>query len=288
MTDRTASRFACVAALSVAALFLAGAADAQQFIYGNTASGVPGRIYQIDKNTGVVVKSCAQSKGNGRGMVVVGNVVYFTVASSGNIFKTNFATCSDDGIAFAVPGASSLSTIAFDGTNFWIGDYAGSNKAFYVSPTGTLLNTINLNSCTGSCDGLEFFNGKLISNRGDAQNQGYDVYSLAGGAPTQAQFIAPTAYSVTGIAFDGTNFYVSDIFNQNLQVFNGTTGAFIKTVPIIGMLAGLNILEDLSADYAIVIGGAAPTIPTMSEWALIAMAAMLAISAFVFLRRRSH
>jgi len=275
------------ALVTVAASFFACGAQAQNFIYGNSASSIPGAMYKIDAATGVVAKTCPQSKGNGRGMVVVSNVVYFTVTSSGNIYKTNFNTCSDDGIAFAVPGASSLSTIAFDGTNFWIGDYAGSNKAFYVSPSGVLLNTVTLANCTGNCDGLEFFNGKLISNRGDADTAGYDLYSTAGTLLTPA-FIPATGFGATGIAFDGTNLFVSDIFNQKLQVYNGTTGAFVKTVTITGMTSPNNVLEDLSADYSIVLGP--PTgpqiVPTLNEWKLILLAGLLAVMALVVLRRR--
>ncbi|MFS8085146.1 MAG: hypothetical protein ACMG6H_05910, partial [Acidobacteriota bacterium] len=85
-----------VVALGAAALILgAGAAHAQSFIYGNSAGN---GMYKIDANTGVVAKACSQSKGNGRGMVVVGSVAYFTVANSGNVYKTNFTTCSDDGV----------------------------------------------------------------------------------------------------------------------------------------------------------------------------------------------
>ena len=279
--------FRHILALGAAALIVgAGAASAQNFIYGNSAGS---GLYKIDKNTGAVVASCPQTKGNGRGIVVVGSIVYYTTADSGNIYKTNFTSCSDDGVAFAVPGATSLSTIAFDGTNFWIGDYAGSNNAFYVSPTGTLLNTVSLANCAGSCDGLEFFNGKLISNRGDAASGGYDVYSTAGTLMT-ADFIAPTSFSATGIAFDGTNFYVSDIFNQKLQVYDGTTGAFIKTVTITGMNLS-NVIEDLSADYSITLGPppvvTPVTVPTLSQWAMISLAILLAAGAAFRLRRRS-
>jgi hypothetical protein len=283
MIDRKTSGLGCAVGTAALALLFACAANAQTFIYGNSAGN---GMYQIDKNTGAVIKACPQTKGNGRGMVVVASVVYFTVADTGNVYKTNFATCSDDGVAFAVPGATSLSTIAFDGTNFWVGDYTSANRAFYVSPSGALLNTINLANCAGNCDGLEFFNGKLIANRGDAATQGYDVYSLSGGAPITADFIAPTAFAATGIAFDGTNFYVSDIFNQKLQVYDGTTGAFIKTVTITGMTLA-NVIEDLSADYSIVIGGGGPKdIPTMSEWALILMAGLIALLGIYGIGRR--
>lgn len=285
MSERTKFRFHFAYALGAAALALVvgGAAQAQQFVYGNSAGN---GMYKIDANTGVVVKACPQLKGNGRGMVVVGNIAYFTVANSGTIYKTNFNTCSDDGVAFSVPGATGLSTIAFDGTNFWIGDYSGSNKAYYVSPAGSLLKTVTLANCVSFCDGLEFFNGKLISNRGDASNSGYDVYDTNGGL-LQAQLIAPTGFAGTGIAFDGTNLFVSDIFNQKLQVYNGTTGAFVKTITITGMTLA-NVIEDLSLDYAIILGPptTAQDIPTMSEWTMIVMSALLALIGIVMLRRR--
>ncbi|TMH34170.1 MAG: IPTL-CTERM sorting domain-containing protein [Betaproteobacteria bacterium] len=287
-------RFVSFAALSCAALLLpAAGVQAQQFIYGNSASSPSSQfLYKIDKTTGAVVKSCQMNKGNGRGMVVVNNIAYYTTASNNNVFKADMGTCADMGVAFTVAGATSLSTIAFDGTNFWVGDYSGTNQAFYYSPTGTLLATVHLTSCTGFCDGLEWFNGKLISNEGDASNPGhYDIYALTGGAPTTANFIN-TTFSATGIAFDGTNFYVSDIFNQKLQVYNGTTGAFINTITITGMNASANVLEDLSADYAIVIGGGGGpvdlTVPTMSEWALILMSVLLGLLGLGMVARRAR
>ncbi len=84
--------------------------------------------------------------------------------------------------------------MAFDGTNFWIGDYSGTNHAYLYSPTGTLLKTISLSNCTGDCDGLEYvvLNGqsRLIENRGDAVGP-YDLYDTNGNL-IQADFIDPT------------------------------------------------------------------------------------------------
>ena len=272
------------AVIGAAAIGLcASAAGAQQFIYGNAAS--TNTLFKYDKSTGAVVKSCAMGKGNGRGIVVVGNTTYYTVANSNNVYKTDFATCADNGIAFAVAGATGLSTIAFDGTNLWVGDYSGPNKAYLYTPTGTLLNTITLNSCTSFCDGLEFFNGKLISNDADGGGN-YSIYTTAGGAPTTANFIVTGTFT-TGIAYDGTDFYISlpTASPRAIRKYSGTTGALLQTIT----LAGLEQIEDLSADYAVVIGPTTPTqIPTMSEWALVVLAALLAVSAFFFLRRRSR
>jgi sugar lactone lactonase YvrE len=107
---------------------------------------------------------------NGRGIVNVGNILYYTDANDNHVYAYNFATHTDLGTAFTVAAASALSTIAYDGTNFWIGDYSGTNHAYLYTPTGTLLKTISLANCTGHCDGLEFFNGTLIS-KGVSRNK---------------------------------------------------------------------------------------------------------------------
>lgn len=238
---------------------LAGATAQALNLYGNSAGS--NTIHVIDPTTGVEIRHCSPGKGNGRGIVVVGSVGYFSVASSNNIYKLDINTCADLGVAFSVAGASGLSTIAYDGTNFWIGDYSGTNKAYYYSPTGTLIKTITLSMCTSSCDGLEFFNGKLISNRGDAAFPIYDTYDTNGTLLTQ-HFInppPPASFSAgTGIAFDGTNLYVSDIFTAKVQVFDGTTGAFIKTVTLTG---DSFLIEDLSFDYQQVLPTPTPTGP---------------------------
>ena len=50
----------------------------------------------------------------------------------------------------------------------------------------------------------------------------------------------------TGIAFDGTNFYIADIFNNDLTIWDGTTGAFLSLLAVSGSPEN----EDLSVDFA--------------------------------------
>ena len=235
---------------------MAGATAQALTLYADSAGS--NRIDLIDPNTGTLIRSCSPAKGNGRGMVVVSNVAYFTVAASNNVYQIDINTCADLGIAFSVAGATGLSTIAYDGTNFWIGDYSGTNKAYYYTPTGTLLKTITLSMCSSFCDGLEYFNGKLISNRGDNINAPYDVYDT-NGTLLQAAFITPTTQG-TGIAFDGTNFFISNPNNGTVNVFDGTTGAFIKTLTLNGGTGFL--IEDLSFDYQQVLPTPTPSGPT--------------------------
>ncbi len=251
---------ACLALLCLLTFsFTSRAAD--EFIYANNASFGPDIVYQIDITTGGnVTNQYTVSSGNGRGVVQVGNILYTTEANSGNVYAFDLNTNSSLGVAFTVAGASGLSTMAYDGTNFWIGDYSGTNNVYHYTPTGTLLSTVSLVNCTDFCDGLEFLaanGGELLSNRGDAAAGPYDLYDLNGNL-LQAAFINPVAAGCTsgstGIAFDGTNYFVSCIFDSSLYEFD-STGAFVQKLSVTG---GTNsccgtLIEDLSANYSIVI-----------------------------------
>ena len=213
-------------------------------IWGNSAGS--NEIAAFDTTTGALVLDYSPRRGNGRGIVTVGNTVYYTVVGDGNIYKFNASTGAHLG---SIPtGQSSLSTIAYDGANFWLSDYSGTNQVYKVSQTGTLLKTITLSNATGFTDGLEYFNGKLIANRSDggATNPTYyDVYGLNGNLLQSAFITAP--HAETGIAFDGTDFLTSDIYNDRIDVWNGTTGKFIRSLSL--QKPG-QLIEDLSVNYA--------------------------------------
>ena len=215
-------------------------------IYSNNA-GTP-LVQSFDTTTGALNFSFTGSGGNGRGVVTVGNVVYTTDANSGFVGKFDRATGNSLG-GFTIAGAGGISTISFDGDNFWTSDYTGSNKAFYVSPTGVVLKTITLSESQGFYDGLEFFNGKLIANNFDGGFRGgnqYSVYDTDGLLLTK-NFIDTTGHgNGTGIAYDGTNFYISDIFNGRATIWNGVNGTFIGALTLIG---SQNVIEDLSFDF---------------------------------------
>lgn len=232
---------------------VAGSANAMT-IWENSAGSDMGAF---DSVTGTETTTLTQDKGNGRGIVVVGDIVYYTTANSGNVYRRSASTNADLGVAFTVAGATGLQAISYDGTNFWVGDYSGTTKAYYVSATdGSLLDTITLDGSTtgieGYYDGLEYFNGYLIANRYDggyARPEGnqYSIYNLDGSL-YQADFIDTYGHgNGTGIAFDGTNFFISDIFNNQISVWDGTTGDFIEYIPLSGSHQSL---EDLSVDFA--------------------------------------
>jgi IPTL-CTERM motif len=269
--------------LVTAIAFIFSASVAASTIWTNSAGS--NAITAVDSVTGALIKQFNPNKGNGRGIVVVGNVVYYTVANSNNVFKLDATTGTDLGIAFSIAGTTGLSAISYNGTNFYVADYSGTKNAYLVSPTGVLMQTIVLANCTAFCDGLEFFNGKLISNRGDTQNPGiYDIYDLNGTVITPA-FITDTGGGGRGIAYDGTNFIVANA--TQISTYSGTTGAKINTITPGG--TGQNY-EDLSFDFAQRPDTGGPpadiSVPTLSEWALILLTLMIAGLAIRSLSRR--
>jgi hypothetical protein len=235
-----------VAALGAVTIWGASSANAASILWANSAGS---DLSEFDA-AGNQLHQFFPSEGNGRGVVQVGNVLYTTVANSNNVYTKNATTGATTGTAFSIAGSSGLQAIAYDGTNFWVGDYSGTNKAYLYTPTGTLLKTVTLINSTGFYDGLEYFNGKLIANQFDGGFTGpqhYSVYDTDGNLLT-ANFIDTTGHgNGTGIAFDGTDFFVSDIFNNDISVWDGVTGAFIRSITLQGSHSSI---EDLSVDYA--------------------------------------
>jgi PEP-CTERM motif len=249
---------------------------ADNFVYGDNASGGAPYVFQMDKTTGAVTNTYTGLSGNnGRGTVVVGNTLYYTSANTNSVYSYNLTTHTDNGPAFSVAGSTGLSTIAYDGTNFWIGDYSGTNQAYLYSPTGTLLKTVSLSLCTGYCDGLEYFvmngAGYLLSNEADGSEDNYDLYDTNGNLITQ-NYIDTTGKTsgTTGIAFDGTDFYTSNIYQSSLNEWS-ESGAFIGTIALTGADPSTPFLiEDLSFDYSQVLPPPPPTdVPEPSTFLLV-------------------
>ena len=255
----TLSRALVGASFFVAALAATGANAAVTSIWGNSAGGSP-YLNNYDLSGNLLQSITGLHGSNGRGVVQVGDVLYYTSAGTNGVYAYNFATNTDLGTVFSVAGASGLATMAYDGSSFYIGDYSGTNKVYKFGLTGTSQGSISLANCTGFCDGLEYVNGKLVSNRSDGGHI-YDVYDLSGNLLVSS-FIndtSPTQYT-TGIAFDGSNYYISHPLLQEIAVFN-STGAFDHTITLVG---GNPLIEDLSVNYSQVFG-----VPEPASWVLL-------------------
>src|SRR5580704_2799053 len=254
----------CVAALFLlASSFASQAAD--EFIYANNAGGTgTDYVWQIDITTGgnVTNEYAIPGVGNGRGVIDVNNILYVTTASSGNVYSFNTGT-SALATVFNVSGSLALASITYDGTNFWIGDYTGTDKAYLYTPGGTLLKTVNLANCTGFCDGLTFValnGGELLENRFDGASglSQYDLYD--------------------------TNFFVSCLFSTQLAEFDAN-GHFLQFINMTTTGTTNNggqgpLMEGLSANFAVTIP------PTVPEPASLTMLALGLAGAGLFRRKK--
>ena len=234
-----------IIAAAVASLFSVTAQAS--VIWGNSASFGNVNLEAFDSTTGLLVPGqqflvpnlTAQSD-NGRGVAVLGNDIYYTTANSGNIYKTNAITHSDLGIIVDT-GFRGIANIATDGTFLYANDYQAVNGVINkYTTTGVFSGSITLTGpdATGasSRDGFEVQNNPLIAggattfiaNRYDGgfgPTHGgiigaYDVYD-SNGVEIISSFITPNDQGVsgaTGIAFDGTNYFVSDISSVRLRV----------------------------------------------------------------------
>ncbi len=271
--------------LGLALLMVGGTAQAG-LIWGNNASSGAPYIQAYDSTTGTLVHEfLSPHSGNGRGVVQVGNILYYTLVSDKNIYRMSAIDGSDLGSPITT-AVRSMSTIGWDGSAFWTSDYTGNENAYRIDPaTGDTIKTVSLAKAGNSYDGLEYFNGKLIANRGDAAYGGvYDVYDIDGNLLT-ADFLE-TGERSTGIAFDGTDFYVSNIYKHSISIFDGTTGNLLRVLSL-DTTARQKVLEDLSFDYAArkdTGGGGVPPVPEPGTLALLGLGAFL----LAWTRRRTR
>src|SRR5439155_21656092 len=98
-------------------------------------------VHKINFDTGADLQTYTPSQGNGRGCVVVGNILYSTVTGDSHIYKTDATTGAPLGSILTVK--PSLSTLACDDTAFWTTDYTGPTKGYRIDTSGTTIKTIN-------------------------------------------------------------------------------------------------------------------------------------------------
>ncbi|MHB8528333.1 MAG: PEPxxWA-CTERM sorting domain-containing protein [Caulobacteraceae bacterium] len=258
MTSKTLFASAALAALALTAS--AAQAGSVTTIWSNSAGTATLREYDLSGN---LLDTITPSEGgNGRGIVQVGNVLYWTNADSGNVYAYNYVTNTDLGVAFTVSGASGLATMAYDGHDFYLGDYSGTNNVYKYTPGGTLLATISLKDCSSFCDGLEYANGNLVSNEYDGGFGGantYDVYKTDGTLLTHPFITGHNSSGNTGIAFDGTDYYVSNVFAGTISVYD-SSGTWLHDITL---SSGGGAMEDLSVNYTQVLA-----IPEPATWSL--------------------
>jgi hypothetical protein len=201
---------------------------------------------------------------NGRGVIQVGNILYYDDATDGSVYAYNWKTNTDLGTLFTVSGASGLAAMTYDGSHIWIANYSGTNQVYEYSLTGTLLKTITTVDCTSFCDGLTYAHGDLIENERDGFDGPaniYDVYDTNGNLLQHAFITGHDPSGNTGIAYDGTDYYISNINSGTMSVFN-SSGTWLDDVT----LQNASLVEGLSVNFAAVLGT-----PEPSTWAMMAL-----------------
>ena len=304
-----------IIAAAVASLFSVTAQAS--VIWGNSASGGNVNLEAFDSTTGLLVPgqqflapNLIARSDNGRGVAVLGNDIYYTTANSGNIYKTNAITHSDLGIIVDIGFGGifkGIANIATDGTFLYATDYQAVNGVINKYTTsGVFSGSITLTGPdaigASSRDGFEVQNNPLvaggattfIANRYDGgfgPTHGgiigaYDVYD-SNGVEIISSFITPNDQGVsgaTGIAFDGTNYFVSDISNDRLLEYSGL-GVSMTSIDLSGNPNPFTgrLLEDLSA-----VGNTIdnpPPIPEPETYALFMVG--LGLMGFIARRRKN-
>jgi hypothetical protein len=261
---------------------------------GNNASTNLPAIQEFDAATGALLKSFLDPAGApgeiGRGIAVVGSDIFYSVSGSTSVFLTD-TNGTNRGVAFNVniPGVSGIQSIASDGHFLYVAPLSatlGLNENVYKYDfSGTVIGApITLAPSGGLVqsgrDGLEVVAGNFVANQPRGDIGPYDKFDPNGNLLNPA-FLNPGTFGFTGVAFDGTFFYVFDDEAQpsQLVVFDAS-GNFLNRLTLTG-LPGPNdqaFISDLSA----VVSAA----PEPASFAVLG-AALVGFAAFRLNRRRT-
>ena len=254
-------------ALSTLVIFATGS-QAGTTVWGfNSSFGDP-HIQAYDLDTGVASadfvapnKDAQRGRANGRGIAVVGTTLYYSLADTPNVYKTDTVTHADLGIAFTTPLSPGINSLAWDGANLWMVASQPQNqvapqddKVYKYSPNGALLQTLVLPRPANNNlvrDGIEVTPTGIVADRNSVP---YDLFDFSGHMVKPAFITA--AFRTTGIAFDGTNYIVSDAINGKLATFD-SAGTFLRSVVLTGAAIPFGIV-DLAVIPAPPVQAAAP------------------------------
>jgi hypothetical protein len=177
----------------------------------------------------------------GGGILVVRSDIYYSLHS----FDSNVRLNGNPKVLFSAKAVSGydgfgmgLGDISGDDTHLWINPWDKSGKVFEFVPDNKIAlgwkvaAKFDLKNAANKYDGMEVFGTRLFANQADAsfavtgatpcaksKNAIYDEYDATNGNLVTAGLIKPT-FPASGIAFDGTYFFVSDICNNKIAVYD--------------------------------------------------------------------
>jgi hypothetical protein len=222
------------------------AIDAQRRIATATETGIPVRTSHA---------------AGGALLVVRADYYYGFHARDPYVYKRTATSNRDEIVLIAqrVSGydgfAMGVADVSGSTSHLWANPWDGSNLVFEFVPDPTLASGwkvehhFDLANAARRYDGMEVFGNYLYANRVDAgfntmgqmpcagrPNGIYDQYSASDGSLVRAGFIMAT-FPASGIAFNGTYFFVSDICNNRIAVYDNT-GTFIASATLPNKVPG--------------------------------------------------
>ena len=201
------------AAAALLATFGAGSAQADSFFWAINQFVT---IQRLNGDTGAVVDSFAVPFGSGSAASIafVGNTGYYTLLGDTNIYKVDMTTHLYGGIAFNIGATAGFTNgITTDANgHLWFADGgAGALKEFTTAGAAVSTHAFP-DAAFAYRDGSVVFNGQVVANRGD-QTGPYDKYNIPAGNGALTYIAKPFITALggnNGIAFNGTNFYISN------------------------------------------------------------------------------
>lgn len=277
-------------ALALTIFLAAGSAKAQEFPDGliGLSSTDPGAVYQISESTGqATIITTLDRETSLVGAAFLGEILFGTDLCADESCDTYVvASIARNGTTIPISnqnGSSNWWALAADhsaGVLYSV-DTEDSNVLVVQFPNGTI-------QTIGS--GLGFDGAGLAYDDTNAilyvvgNNASLYTVSISTGT---ASLIGPTGLSATnnfGLEYDECNqvLYLNDGNTAQLYTVDVNTGA--------ATLVGSNNVDDVRIDGLAWKGNCGPIppspIPTMSEWGLIAMAAIMGMAGILFYRKR--
>jgi hypothetical protein len=219
----------------------------------------PGKVSGKPKATAKEIKACPVKKNQslGGGILVVGSDVYYSLHTGDSNVYLNGAVLFDAKTASGGYGGFSkgIADLSGDATHIWANPRDGTGKVFEFvldEKLGWTFNKqtpFNLNKAGKKYDGMEKSGNRIYANRQDAgfdlmaaspcsgqTNAIYDVYDATNGNVVQLDFIR-SKFPGTGIVFNGTYFFVSDVCHNGIAVYD-KNGAFLAEADLGALPAG--------------------------------------------------
>ncbi len=256
---------------------LAGSAQADVFVSGNSAAFGNGPIATYDFTTGALVGSFVPdgamiSNANGRGLAVTNNEFFYTELTGGfgatdkiHIAPFNGGAGGHDIGSFANPAPTSgIQDLAFGAAGLYAltGYPSGPSVVYLLNPTtGAQISHFTLQT-GASADGFTVLNdGTFIANLADGAGTNLYQHFDATGAPIGGTFSAGSFGSSTGvdIATDGLSLYFATGFNSITNT--DFAGNVISSIATHG-----ETFEDIGVQQNFT--PPPPTVPEPATWAL--------------------